>query len=148
MKQDPGRSRDQLLRGFRETMGAVLFGVNSFWEGVDVKGSGLISVVIAKLPFQVPSDPVVKARMEMIENSGGSSFMDFSLPNAVIRFKQGVGRLLRTKNDYGFLCVLDNRVFTKRYGSLFLHTVPGNGAFRDNGPGIVVKAAEFVRSFE
>ena len=148
MKQDPGRSREQLLRGFRETRGSVLFGVNSFWEGVDVKGAGLIGVVIAKLPFQVPSDPVVRARVEMIDNGGGSSFMEYSLPNAVIRFKQGVGRLLRTKEDYGFLCILDNRVFTKRYGSLFLHTVPGSGAIRDNGPGLVVRAADFIRGFE
>ena len=148
MRQDPGRSREQLLRGFRETQGAVLFGVNSFWEGVDVKGAGLIGVVIAKLPFQVPSDPVVKARVEKIDADGNSSFLEYSLPNAVIRFKQGVGRLLRTKDDYGFLCILDNRVITRRYGSLFLNTVPGGGPVRDNGPGLVVRASEFVRGFE
>lgn len=105
-------------------------------------------MVIARLPFQAPFDPVVKARMEKIDREGRSSFIEYSLPAAVVRFKQGLGRLLRTKEDYGFLCVLDNRVFSRRYGSLFLHTVPGAAVVRDNGPGIVVRATEFIRGFE
>lgn len=142
-----GRSRELLLLDYRSTPGAVLFGVSSFWEGVDVKGESLIGVVIVKLPFQVPSDPVVQARQEQLEAAGSSSFMEYSLPNAVIRFKQGIGRLIRTRDDYGFICVLDNRLQTKQYGRLFLETVPGRPPVIDNGPGVVRRTAEFLKGF-
>lgn len=104
-------------------------------------------MVIVKLPFQVPSDPVVQARQEQIEAAGSSSFMEYSLPNAVIRFKQGIGRLIRTRDDYGFICVLDNRLQTKQYGRLFLETVPGRPPVIDNGPGVVRRTAEFLKGF-
>ena len=117
-----GKSR--LLEEFRITPNAVLFATSSFWQGVDVKGEALSAVIIDKLPFQVPSDPLVSARMEQVERRGGSAFSDYQLPHAILRLKQGLGRLIRSKSDRGVLAILDNRLSTKGYGKLFLSSLP------------------------
>jgi ATP-dependent DNA helicase DinG len=120
--REAGKSR--LLEEFRQTPHAVLFGTSSFWQGVDVKGEALSAVIIDKLPFQVPSDPLVSARMAHVERDGGSAFSDYQVPQAVLRLKQGLGRLIRAKSDRGILSILDNRVTTKGYGKLFMASLP------------------------
>ena len=119
--QTGSASRHQLLRFFSETDKAVLLGARSFWEGVDVPGPALSVLVIARLPFDVPSDPIVAARSEIF----GNPFMDYSVPEAVLRFRQGFGRLIRSRTDRGVVVVFDRRVISKRYGSLFLDSLPG-----------------------
>jgi ATP-dependent DNA helicase DinG len=113
-----------LLERFRTTPGAVLFATASFWQGVDVRGDQLSCVVIDKLPFAVPTDPVVAARQRFIEEQGGSSFYEFSVPQAIISLKQGVGRLIRSTTDRGVIAVLDPRLRTTGYGRLFLQSLP------------------------
>jgi ATP-dependent DNA helicase DinG len=117
-------SKGQLLRSFRETPNAVLFATSSFWQGVDVRGEQLSCVIIDKLPFAVPTDPIVAARQRHIEESGGSSFHEYSIPQAIIALKQGLGRLIRSTTDRGILAVLDPRLRTKPYGRLFLRSIP------------------------
>jgi ATP-dependent DNA helicase DinG len=117
-------SRMHLLRKFRESAKGVLFGTDSFWEGVDVAGEALRCVIIVKLPFKVPSDPLFQARSEAISKMGGSPFFDYSLPHAIVKFKQGFGRLIRTKNDRGCIICLDPRLATKGYGKMFLKSLP------------------------
>jgi ATP-dependent DNA helicase DinG len=113
-----------LLDRFRSTPNAVLFATSSFWQGVDVRGSQLSCVIIDKLPFAVPTDPVVAARQRFIEEQGGSSFYDYSVPQAIITLKQGLGRLIRSTTDRGLLAVLDPRLRTAAYGRLFLASLP------------------------
>ncbi|HEV2914935.1 MAG TPA: ATP-dependent DNA helicase [Pyrinomonadaceae bacterium] len=113
-----------LLERFRETPNAVLFATSSFWQGVDVRGSQLSCVIIDKLPFAVPSDPVVAARQRYIDEQGGSSFYEYSVPQAIISLKQGLGRLIRSTTDRGVLAVLDPRLRTKAYGRVFLESLP------------------------
>ena len=117
-----GKSR--LLEEFKITPHAVLFATSSFWQGVDVKGEALSAVIIDKLPFQVPSDPLVSARMARVEREGGNAFSDYQLPHAILRLKQGLGRLIRSKSDRGILAILDNRLSTKGYGKLFMASLP------------------------
>src|SRR5262245_16164706 len=117
-----GKSR--LLEEFKVTPNAVLFATSSFWQGVDVKGEALSAVIIDKLPFQVPSDPLVSARMARVEREGGNAFSDYQLPHAILRLKQGLGRLIRSKTDRGVLAILDNRLSTKGYGKLFMASLP------------------------
>ncbi|MFN2529717.1 MAG: ATP-dependent DNA helicase [Pyrinomonadaceae bacterium] len=117
-------SKGQLLKTFRETTGAVLFATSSFWQGVDVRGEQLSCVIIDKLPFAVPSDPIVAARQRYIEDNGGSSFHEYSVPQAIIALKQGLGRLIRSTTDKGVLAVLDPRLTTKSYGRTFLRSLP------------------------
>jgi ATP-dependent DNA helicase DinG len=116
--------RHRLLESFKVADRNVLFATSSFWEGVDVPGDALKLVIICRLPFQVPTDPVVKARMKEIESRGGNSFKDLSLPEAVIRFKQGFGRLMRRQTDHGVVAVLDSRLVGKYYGKAFIDSLP------------------------
>ena len=118
------KPRSQLIKEFKEAENPILFGTTSFWEGVDVQGENLSNVIITKLPFLVPTDPVVSAISKKIEEDGGNSFTDFQLPEAIIKFKQGVGRLIRKKTDSGNIFILDNRILKKRYGSLFINALP------------------------
>lgn len=117
-------SKGELLRKFRSTPNAVLFATASFWQGVDVRGEQLSCVIIDKLPFAVPSDPIVSARQRHIEDQGGSSFYEYSVPQAIISLKQGLGRLIRSTTDRGVLAVLDPRLRTKMYGRVFLQSLP------------------------
>jgi ATP-dependent DNA helicase DinG len=116
--------RSQLLKRFREREDSVLFGTSSFWEGVDVRGRALRNVIITKLPFDVPDHPLIQARHERIESNGGNSFRDDQLPRAVLRFKQGVGRLIRSAEDSGRIVILDPRIVTKFYGKRFMAALP------------------------
>jgi ATP-dependent DNA helicase DinG len=116
--------RKALLEQFRATPNAVLFGTSSFWQGVDVQGEALSCVIIDRLPFAVPSDPVVQARMRAIEESGGSPFFEYQVPSAVITLKQGFGRLIRSLEDRGVLMLLDPRIQRQRYGRVFLESLP------------------------
>ncbi|MDF2550064.1 MAG: hypothetical protein K0S07_1131, partial [Chlamydiales bacterium] len=117
-------SRQALLKLFGEKKRPVLFGTDSFWEGVDVQGSGLKLVILVKLPFQVPNEPLVEAKKELFIAQGKDPFMEYSLPNAVVKFKQGFGRLIRRKSDYGVVLCLDPRLIQKGYGRLFLSSLP------------------------
>jgi ATP-dependent DNA helicase DinG len=117
-------SRNVLLERFRSDPSSVLFGTDSFWEGVDVAGDSLQCVIMPKLPFRVPTEPVFQARAEQIDEQGGSSFHDYTMPLAVIKFRQGFGRLIRRKTDRGVVVVLDPRIKQKSYGKLFLRSLP------------------------
>ena len=114
----------KLLEKFKNETESVLFATDSFWQGVDVPGESLSQVIIVKLPFTVPNDPVFTAKSEAIEKRGGNSFMDLSVPEAVTKFRQGVGRLIRRGDDRGAVVVLDKRIYEKRYGTIFAASVP------------------------
>lgn len=116
--------RTELLETFRTTRHAVLLGTSSFWEGVDVKGQALSCVIIDKLPFATPDDPVLKARMKKLQEQGRNPFMEYQLPEAVLTLKQGIGRLIRDRQDYGVLMICDPRLKTKAYGKVFLRSLP------------------------
>jgi ATP-dependent DNA helicase DinG len=116
--------KHQLLERFRQVGNAVLLGTSSFWEGVDVRGEALSCVIIDKLPFASPGDPVMQARIDAIRNNGGQPFMDFQIPRAVIALKQGVGRLIRDVNDFGVVVIGDPRITGKSYGRIFLNSLP------------------------
>ena len=118
------KSKSGLLEDFRNTPHAVLFATSSFWQGVDVQGEQLSCVVIDKLPFYVPSDPVVAARIAQINESGGNAFYEYQIPTAIILLKQGMGRLIRSKTDRGILALLDKRIVTRSYGRMFLQSLP------------------------
>ena len=119
-EQGEGASPHSLLESFRNAERAVLLGTRAFWEGVDVPGEALSVLVIAKLPFDVPSDPVISARSETYEDP----FYQYALPEAILRFRQGFGRLIRTQYDRGLVAVLDRRILSKRYGRAFLESLP------------------------
>jgi ATP-dependent DNA helicase DinG len=116
--------KSALLEEFRVTPNAVLFGTSSFWQGVDVQGEQLSCVIIDRLPFAVPSDPVVAARVKAIDNGGGNAFYEYQVPSAVITLKQGFGRLIRSLHDRGLLALLDNRILKKQYGKVFVESLP------------------------
>ena len=122
--QGEGMSRHTMLEEFKKDINSVLFGTSSFWEGVDVQGEALSNVIVVRLPFSVPTHPVIEARIEDIENKGGNPFMEYNLPEAIIRLKQGFGRLIRTKSDTGIVVILDPRIKTKYYGKYFLNSLP------------------------
>jgi len=112
-----------MLDIMREGKDSVLFGLDSFWEGVDIKGDSLKCLIITKLPFEVPTEPIVLARAEDIEKNGGNPFYEYSLPRAVLKFKQGFGRLIRSRTDKGRVIVCDERIEIKNYGRRFLENV-------------------------
>lgn len=118
------KPRSQLIVEFKKATNPILFGTTSFWEGVDVQGDNLSNVIIVKLPFLVPTDPIVSAISKKIEEEGGNSFFDYQLPEALIKFKQGIGRLIRNKTDKGNIFILDNRMIKKNYGVSFINAIP------------------------
>lgn len=124
LTQGEGMTRSAMLKAFKEDINSVIFGTDSFWTGVDVPGEALSNVIITKFPFAVPSHPLVEARGEKIRETGASDFMEYSLPEAILKFRQGVGRLIRSKTDTGIIVILDRRVVSKRYGKLFLDSIP------------------------
>ncbi|HBM15696.1 MAG TPA: hypothetical protein DD381_05040 [Lentisphaeria bacterium] len=122
--QGEGISRSRMIKVFKEDIDSVIFGTTSFWMGVDVPGEALSNVIITKLPFSVPSDPLIEARLEKIRKEGKNAFMEYSLPEAVLKFKQGIGRLIRSKKDTGIIAILDRRIISKQYGRTFLDSMP------------------------
>ncbi len=138
--QSDGTSRQALLDGFVRTERAVLLGTRSFWEGVDIPGDDLSVLVIVRLPFAVPTDPIFAARSELYENS----FMQYAVPDAVLRFRQGFGRLIRTKTDRGIVALFDNRVITKRYGQVFLDSLPSCTVTRGPLAGLPSAAVQWL----
>lgn len=132
--------RDKLLYKFRTTSNSVLLATDSFWEGVDIIGDALKLVVIMRLPFRVPTDPIIEARSDYLEKREINSFLNYSLPMAVIRFKQGFGRLIRSRSDRGAVLVLDKRIVKKRYGKYFINSLPdcrkAYGSFKDMVPNL------------
>lgn len=139
-------ARGHLLDRFRSDSASVLFGTDSFWEGVDVAGEALQCVILQKLPFRVPTEPVLEARAEAIDARGGNSFMDFTVPQAVIKFRQGFGRLIRRKTDRGAIVVLDKRVITKYYGKLFLDSLPGARVVSGPRQGVYTALRKFFQA--
>ena len=122
--QAGNQNRTQLLDAFRKSSRGVLFGTDSFWQGVDVPGEALTNVIITKLPFAVPDHPLLEARLDEIRAGGGNPFVEYQLPEAVIKFRQGFGRLIRTATDEGMVVVLDPRLETKPYGRMFVESLP------------------------
>jgi len=122
--QGDGMPNNKLLNEFRRNYNSVLFGVDSFWMGVDVPGRSLRNVIITKLPFEVPDDPITEAKVEAITERGGNAFFELTLPSAILKFKQGAGRLIRNKTDEGILVVLDSRILNKSYGKWFINSLP------------------------
>jgi ATP-dependent DNA helicase DinG len=116
--------KSALLEEFRLTPNAVLFATSSFWQGVDVQGEQLSCVIIDKLPFAVPNDPVVEARIQRIRDDGGNPFYEYQIPQAALALKQGFGRLIRSRSDRGVLVLLDNRITKQRYGQVFFDSLP------------------------
>ena len=117
-------SRMDLINQFRKHPGSILLATDSFWQGVDIPGNALELLVIAKLPFSVPSDPIVRANSDALKQAGENDFMGYSVPEAAIKYKQGVGRLIRSTTDFGAIISLDQRIFTKRYGDYFRNSTP------------------------
>jgi ATP-dependent DNA helicase DinG len=122
--QGGGAPRTKLLEQFKSTPRSVLFGTDSFWSGVDVPGEALSNVIITRLPFAVPDTPLIGAKLELVQDRGGDAFTEFSLPEAILKFRQGVGRLIRTATDRGIIVILDNRIVTKPYGRAFMQALP------------------------
>mgnify|MGYP000983908432 len=139
-EQSEGTSASALLESFKTTERAVLLGTRSFWEGVDVPGDALSVVVITKLPFEVPSDPIIAARSELYEDS----FHEYYLPEAILKFRQGFGRLIRTTSDRGVVAILDRRVLTKQYGRLFLESLPPCTARQGAVAGLAKMAGQWL----
>ena len=141
-------NRYKLLERFKRDSGSVLLATESFWEGIDVKGDSLKLLIITRLPFKVPTEPVQVARAEYIEMSGGNPFREYSLPQAVIKFKQGFGRLIRHSNDTGAILVLDQRILLKSYGKSFIRSLPPSKIVSDLSEGILMKMKKFFMFVE
>lgn len=139
-------ARTRLLDRFRSDTSSVLFATDSFWEGVDVPGEALQCVILTKLPFRVPTEPVIEARAESITRRGGNAFIEYTVPQAVIKFRQGFGRLIRRKSDRGAIVVLDRRVLTKQYGKVFLESLPGMRMVSGPRPGVMIALRKFFEA--
>ena len=124
IRQGAGLPRGKMLDKFRETPQAAIFGTDSFWQGVDVAGEALSNVIIVKLPFAVPDRPIIEARIDQIRRRGGNPFMEYQVPEAILKFRQGFGRLIRSQSDCGIVVVLDPRIRTKPYGRQFFQSLP------------------------
>jgi ATP-dependent DNA helicase DinG len=124
INQAEGLPRSKMIDQFKRNPRSILLGADSFWQGVDVPGDALQTVIITKLPFAVPDQPLLEARLEQIRSRGGNPFVEYQLPEAVLKFKQGFGRLIRSQSDKGTIVVLDPRVLTKPYGQVFLKALP------------------------
>jgi len=122
--QNENSNRSQMIKEFKRDINSVIFGAASFWTGVDVPGEALSNIIITKLPFAVPSHPLIQARSENIEEAGLNSFFNYSLPEAALKFRQGIGRLIRSKTDKGIIVILDRRIISKKYGQFFLDSIP------------------------
>ncbi|MGL6101280.1 MAG: ATP-dependent DNA helicase, partial [Fusobacteriaceae bacterium] len=138
--------RTHLVEMYKKSEKPVLLGTDSFWEGVDIKGKKLSSVVIVKLPFKVPNDPITEAIIENLTQQGKNSFTEYQIPEAVIKFKQGIGRLIRSKSDSGNITILDNRVMTKKYGEFFKDAIPTKKIEYIGKNNLIKKIAEEVKS--
>jgi ATP-dependent DNA helicase DinG len=125
--------RGALLEKFRRTEGAVLFATASFWQGIDVPGAQLSCVIVDRLPFAVPTDPVVAARVKSMQEDGRNAFAEYQVPEAVLALKQGFGRLIRARSDRGVLAILDNRIVRMQYGRIFLESLPAYKITREIG---------------
>src|SRR5580765_48039 len=123
--------RSVLLERFKTTPNAVLFATASFWQGVDVPGEQLSCVIVDRLPFAVPSDPIVAARVRALQEDGRNAFAEYQVPEAVLGLKQGFGRLIRTRSDRGILAILDSRIHRMQYGKLFLESLPAYTVTQD-----------------
>lgn len=139
-------SRHRLVTEFQRQERAVLFGANSFWEGVDIPGDSLSLLVIARLPFWPPNQPVVEARTEKLESKGRNSFMEYSVPQAIIRFKQGFGRLIRTKKDRGAIVIYDRRIVESRYGKHFIKSLPGPWCYQGSERDVLRTVYNWLKS--
>jgi ATP-dependent DNA helicase DinG len=131
--QSDGLPNSLMLERFRNNPAGVLFGTDSFWQGVDVPGDALSNVIITKLPFSVPDHPLLEARLEAIRERGGNPFVEYQVPEAVIKLKQGFGRLIRRKDDTGQVAILDPRIRSKSYGRQFLESLPDCTLVIDDG---------------
>jgi ATP-dependent DNA helicase DinG len=140
--------RSRLLKTFLEDQSSVLFATHSFWEGVDAPGDTLRLVTLCRLPFRAPNEPVFRARCEALDQKGGSSFMELSLPEAVMKFKQGFGRLMRRSSDHGVVAVLDGRLLRKHYGTRFLRSIPETRTCFSGFSSLIQKMEEFLFSRE
>ncbi len=136
--------RKKLIEKFKRKKNCVLFGTDSFWEGVDVKGDALSCIIIPKLPFLVPTEPLLEAKFELLKKRGKNPFMDFSLPMAILKLKQGCGRLLRSKEDKGVILICDKRLVSKRYGKKFLSSLPEMDVVIGNGNYLMEKVVEWI----
>ncbi|MDD4527269.1 MAG: helicase C-terminal domain-containing protein [Candidatus Margulisbacteria bacterium] len=137
-------SDKNLIKAFKEKEGAVLMGTDSFWEGIDVPGRNLSYVIVVKLPFDVPTDPIVMARMEQVAAAGRSSFFDYVVPKAIVKFKQGIGRLIRSKSDTGAVIILDKRVKHKGYGKSFINAVTARKVSSEDLPSMIASLKLWV----
>jgi predicted DnaQ family exonuclease/DinG family helicase len=124
LAQGKSGGRHAIINEFKKNSHSILLGTDSFWEGIDVPGQALEVLILTKIPFDVPTDPIIQAKAEMIEREGGNSFMDYTVPEAVIKFRQGFGRLIRSNSDNGVVIILDNRIIKKIYGRVFLESLP------------------------